>query len=105
MKSVPDRVLPRLNILFFSLEMTNQVSGVILLLMTSLRQTYSGDNKKDNDPKESNSNNETFISILDGGGAGDSKGKLYSAALQAILKGLVMWIIGEEWNLFFGSLI
>ena len=69
--------------------------------MTSLRQTYSGDNKKDNDPKESNSNNETFISILDGGGAGDSKGKLYSAALQAILKGLVMWIIGEYKRLFY----
>ena len=79
--------------LFFT-EMTNQVSGVILLLMTSLRQTYSGD-KKDDHPKERSTTNETFISILDGGGAGESKGKLYSAALQAILKGLVMWIIGK----------
>ena len=47
--------------------------------------------------------NETFISILDGGGAGESKGKLYSAALQAILKGLVMWIIGELDFLFVKS--
>ena len=86
--------------LFFT-EMTNRVSGVILLLMTSLRQTYSGD-KKDDHPKERSTTNETFISILDGG-AGESKGKLYSAALQAILKGLVMWIIGELDFLFVKS--
>ena len=88
--------------LFFT-EMTNQVSGVILLLMTSLRQTYSGD-KKDDHPKDRSTINETFISILDGGGAGESKGKLYSAALQAILKGLVMWIIGKL-EFFFREII
>lgn len=44
--------------------MTNQVSGVVLLLMTALRQTYSGRDKKKEQSKETN---ETFISILDVG--------------------------------------
>ena len=78
------------------LEMTNQVSGVVLLLMTALRQTYSGKNKKD--LTSNDRNNETFISILDAGNdlGGETQGKLYSAALQAILKGLLMWIIGTS---------
>ena len=81
--------------------MTNQVSGVVLLLMTSLRQTYSGDKKEllDSSSKETSGGNLTFISILDSGGL-EGQGKLYSAALQAILKGLVMWIIGEEQNVW-----
>ena len=59
--------------IFFSLpEMTNQVSGVVLLLMTALRQTYSGRDKKKEQSKETN---ETFISILDVVGE-ETQGKL-----------------------------
>lgn len=72
------------------LEMTNQVSGVVLLLMTALRQTYEGQGKAKMEA------NETHVSILDEGRSKLEASKLYSSALQAILKGLVMWIVGTS---------
>ena len=58
--------------------MTNQVSGVVLLLMTSLRQTY-------NAKMDSSTHPDAFVTMLDETPKEGSK--MYSAALQAILKG------------------
>ena len=69
------------------LEMTNQVSGVVLLLMTSLRQTY-------NAKTDSSTHPDAYVTMLDETPKDGSK--MYSAALQAILKGLVMWIVGTS---------
>ena len=57
------------------LEMTNQVSGVVLLLMTALRQTYDS-NKTDADKDSS-----AYVTILDEGRSKEAS-KLYSSALQ-----------------------
>ena len=57
------------------LEMTNQVSGVVLLLMTALRQTYNS-NKTDADKDSS-----AYVTILDEGRSKEAS-KLYSSALQ-----------------------
>ena len=59
------------------LEMTNQVSGVILLLLTALRQTYEGSNKKDSVGQ----NPEAYVTILDQSRAKETS-RLYSSALQ-----------------------
>ncbi len=81
-------------------ELANQVSGVVLLLLAALRQTYdngsAGDSKGASSTKKDN-----YVSILDStaraaagstsGGDGRQKSMVYSTALHVILKGLIMW--------------
>ncbi len=59
------------------LEMTNQVSGVILLLMTALRQTYDGCKR------DGNKDSTFYVTILDEGRSKEAS-KLYSSALQVM---------------------
>ncbi len=86
-------------------ELANQVSGVVLLLLTALRQTY--ENAKDDSPSKSANavtgaaaaaaSSSSYVSILDSGTRTGTKEKrnksvVYSTALHVILKGLIMWI-------------
>ena len=68
--------------------MDSLVSSTVLLLMTSLRQTYSLA------PDKQDIMGDTYVGILDSS-AGDSAagGQLYSASLQVILKGLISWTL------------
>lgn len=68
--------------------MDSVVSSTILLLMTSLRQTYTSA------PDKQDIMGDTYVGILDSG-AGDTSagGQLYSASLQVILKGLISWTL------------
>jgi nuclear pore complex protein Nup205 len=78
------------------LEMTNQVSGVVLVLMASLRQTYGKTKKTSEDG--GGGRQDAYVTILDDTTRiiSSASSRLYSAALQAILKGLVMWIVGTS---------
>ena len=70
--------------------MDSVVSSTILLLMTSLRQTYTSA------PDKQDIMGDTYVGILDSGaGAGETSagGQLYSASLQVILKGLISWTL------------
>ena len=75
-------------------ELTNQVSGVVLLLIAALRQTYLS--KEGSGSSGSGGSRENYVSILDAVRDRDpnraSSAPLYSTALHVILKGLVMWI-------------
>lgn len=82
-------------------ELANQVSGVVLLLLASLRQTYSSSNS---DPSESRdragARGDNFVSILDATQlnrtvshqTASKSSMVYSTALYVILKGLILWI-------------
>ena len=71
------------------LEMTNQVSGVILLLMTALRQTYDG--PKSDIGKDSSA----YVTILDEGRSKEAS-KLYSSALQVNIQ--TFYFYGSEFR-------
>ena len=70
--------------------MDSVVSSTVLLLMTSLRQTYT------NTPDKQDIMGDTFVGLLDNaaGDTAESAGQLYSASLQVILKGLISWTLG-----------
>jgi len=75
-------------------ELSNQVSGVVLLLLASLRHTYAG--SSGSAPTESSQ----YVAALDRSSAGDGPLTAYSTSLHVILKGLVMWITNtSEFNL------
>ena len=77
-------------------ELANQVSGVVLLLLAALRQTYSVS------VDTAMIMGESYVSLLDATPAAGStsrtpaRPKVYSAALQVILKGLIQWIVGTS---------
>ena len=90
-------------------ELANPVSGVVILLLVSLRQTY-------NASTETRNQTEAYVSILDslqslksGGREQASSGptsRMYSTALQVILKGLITWIIEtSNKSLFISNLL
>lgn len=62
------------------------VSSAVLLLLTSLRETY------DASPDKKTVLGETFVGILDTSIIENSSSEVFSASLQVILKGLVSWI-------------
>ena len=66
--------------------MDSLVSSTVLLLMTSLRSTFT------NTPDKQDIMGDTFVGILDTDSSGP--GQLYSASLQVILKGLISWTLG-----------
>ena len=71
-----------------STELSSQVSGVVLLLLTTLRHTY--DKQKNN---KGEGNRESFLPLLDvSKSTASNKSVIYPSGLQVILKGLIMWI-------------
>ena len=74
-------------------ELSNQVSGVVLLLLTTLRHTF--DRQKGAD--KSDGNRDSFLPLLDvSKRSGTSKSVIYPSGLQVILKGLVTWITSSN---------
>ncbi len=90
-KVLADRTMP---------ELANQVSGVVLLLITALRQTYSSDGSGSSATIAKGA--DYYVSILDssssqlsGAGGSDVARKssvVYSTALHVVLKSLVHWV-------------
>jgi len=72
-----DETVPGLTIL---------VSSAVLLLLTSLRDTY------DTSPDKKSVLGSTFVGILDASAIECSSNEIFSSSLQVILKGLVNWI-------------
>ena len=80
-------------------ELTNLVSGAVLLLMTALRQTYS--NQIETVVSVGRSDN--YVSILDSTVNRDAQtvgdgSSIYSTALHVILRGLISWITNTSKN-------
>ena len=71
-------------------ELANQVSGVVLLLLAALRQTYADD---DGGAEDASGEDGNYVTLLDAGKKDEGKKSVvYSSALHVILKGLVQWI-------------
>jgi len=66
--------------------LTILVSSAVLLLVTSLRETYEAS------PDKKTVFGETFVGILDASAVEASTSEVFSSSLQVILKGLVTWI-------------
>ncbi|XP_040581995.1 nuclear pore complex protein Nup205 [Lepeophtheirus salmonis] len=80
-------------------ELSNKVSGVLLLLLAALRQTYIATESIDGPMLMG----ESYVPILDAQtsvlnnpGKKNSINRVYSTALQVILKGLIQWIEGTS---------
>ena len=70
--------------------MDSLVSSTVLLLMTSLRSTYTST------PDRQDIMGDTYVGLLDSdpaAGSSSAGGQLYSASLQVILKGLISWTL------------
>jgi len=63
------------------------VSSTVLLLLTALRQTYSGA------PDKQAIMGETFVGLLDTTTMETTSEQVYSASLQVVLRGLISWIL------------
>ena len=88
-----------------SAELTSPVSGIVLLLLTALRQTYrveTTETRRDETDKNGVAKNSShYVPVLDATlGSADSRmwksgsGSIavYPTALQVVLKGIVTWI-------------
>ena len=85
--------------------MDSLVSSTVLLLMTSLRSTYTSA------PDKQDIMGDTYVGLLDSNpassGSSSAGGQLYSASLQVILKGLISWTlsagagsqVGSYWSI------
>ena len=73
-----------------SLDLSSQVSGVVLLLLTTLRRTYEGTKYFKND--ESVQDSFFGLPLLDHPDKGPTRSVIYPSGLQVILKGLILWI-------------
>ncbi len=78
-------------------ELANQVSGVVLLLVAALRQTYRHTNAAAVDAaKPSAGASDTFVPLLDSTSAAGSSARqhsvVYPSSLHVVLKGLIMWV-------------
>ena len=73
-----------------SIDLSSQVSGVVLLLLTRLRRTYDGSKHFKND--ESSQDSFLGLPLLDHSERGAGRSVIYPSGLQVILKGLILWI-------------
>ncbi len=83
-------------------DLANQVSGVVLLLLTALMQTYDNPDDALNPASGVSSKPDNYISMLDSTRTSQQRQKttVYSTALQVILKGLIMWISNTSKSMF-----
>ena len=73
-----------------SIDLTSQVSGVVLMLLTTLRRTYDGSKHFNSDE---NAQDSFFgLPLLDHPERGSGRSVIYPSGLQVILKGLILWI-------------
>ena len=64
------------------------VSSTVLLLMKSLRETYSSS------PDKQDIMGDTFVGLLDNAIQDQGSTQLYSGSLQVVLRGLISWVLG-----------
>ena len=71
-----------------SIDLSSQVSGVVLLLLTTLRRTYDGSKYFKND--ESSQDSFLGVPLLDHSERVAGRSVIYPSGLQVILKGLIL---------------